>query len=46
MLTKEFGNFFYNHLFASNRDGIHLNKETNKLYADYFYRQWKQKNES
>ena len=46
MLTKEFGNFFLNHLFNSNRDGFHMNKETNKIHADYFYNQWKQKNES
>ena len=30
----------------TNRDGHHMNKETNKIYADYFYNQWKQKNES
>ena len=48
MFTKEFGNFLVNSLFNSNysnRDGLHMNKETNKIYADYFYNQWKQKNE-
>ena len=29
-----------------NRDGFHLNKDINKLYADYFYNQWELKNES
>ena len=29
-----------------NRDGFHMNKEANKIYADYFYKQWKQRNES
>ena len=29
-----------------NRDGHHMNQETNKVYADYFYNQWKQRNES
>ena len=29
-----------------NRDGHHMNQETNKIYADYLYNQWKQKNES
>ena len=28
-----------------NRDGYHMNKETNKIYADYLYNQWKLKNE-
>ena len=46
MLTKEFGNFLNNRRFCINRDGHHLNKETNKIYADCFFNQWKQKNES
>jgi len=29
-----------------NRDGFHINQKTNKIYADYFYNQWKQNNES
>jgi len=29
-----------------NRDGFHMNEETNKIYADYFYNHWKQRNES
>ena len=29
-----------------NRDGHHMNRKTNKIYADYFYNQWKQRNES
>jgi hypothetical protein len=45
MLTKEFGNFLLTEL-CKNRDGHHMNQETNKVYADYFYNQWKQRNES
>jgi len=45
MLTKEFGQFLSNHMYT-NRDGHHMNQETNKVYADYFYNQWKQRNES
>ena len=26
--------------------GFHMNEETNKIYADYFYNHWKQRNES
>ena len=29
-----------------NRDGYHQNQAANKIYADYFYNQWKLKNES
>ena len=54
MFTKKFGNFISKLQFGkniskniyTNRDGIHLNQEANKIYADYFYNQWKQKNES
>jgi hypothetical protein len=45
MLTKEFGQFISS-LIYKNRDGHHMNQETNKIYADYFYNQWKIKNES
>ena len=45
MLTKKFGKFISIGI-CTNRDGFHMNKETNKIYADYFYNQWKQKNES
>jgi len=45
MLTKEFGQFISS-LIYKNRDGHHMNQETNKVYADYFYNQWKIKNES
>ena len=45
MLTKEFGKFVSS-LIYKNRDGQHMNQETNKIYADYFYNQWKQRNES
>ena len=31
---------------VSNRDGIHLNFDNNKIYADQLYNQWKIKNES
>tara|TARA_Y100001937_G_scaffold122040_1_gene181767 strand:+ start:644 stop:1348 length:705 start_codon:yes stop_codon:yes gene_type:complete len=30
----------------TNRDGIHLNFNNNKIYTDQFYKQWKNKNES
>lgn len=46
MLTEEFGNFVKKHLLYVNRDGYHMNNEANKKYAEYFYKQWKQKNES
>jgi hypothetical protein len=42
MLKKEFSGFVSN----KNRDGYHMNQETNKIYADYLYNQWKQRNES
>jgi len=45
MFTKEFGSFLLNYK-CKNRDGHHMNQETNKIYADYFYNQWKQRNES
>lgn len=45
LLTKEFGQFI-NCFVYKNRDGHHMNQETNKLYADYLYNQWKQQNES
>jgi hypothetical protein len=45
MITKEFGKFVSS-LTCKNRDGHHMNQETNKVYADYFYNQWKQRNES
>lgn len=42
MYLKKYSQFVSN----KNRDGLHLNQEANKIYADYFYNQWKQKNES
>jgi hypothetical protein len=45
MFTKEFGQFIFNGEYT-NRDGHHMNQEANKIYADYFYNQWKIKNES
>ena len=45
MLTKEFSQFISDRIYT-NRDGVHLNQEANKIYADYFYNQWKQRNES
>jgi hypothetical protein len=45
MLTEEFGKFLSDRDYR-NRDGHHMNQETNKVYADYFYKQWKQRNES
>lgn len=46
MFTKELGDFVENRLLYTNRDGYHMNKDINKVYADYFYTQWKEKNES
>lgn len=45
LLTKEFGRVLTQFI-AVNRDGYHMGTIINKIYADYFYRQWKQKNES
>ena len=45
MLTTEFGKFVSYRMYT-NRDGHHMNQETNKVYADYFYNQWKRQNES
>ncbi len=45
MFTKEFGQFVSNYLYT-NRDGHHMNYDTNKIYADYLYTQWRQNNES
>tara|TARA_B100001093_G_C26765753_1_gene987817 strand:+ start:679 stop:1539 length:861 start_codon:yes stop_codon:yes gene_type:complete len=42
MYTKEFGGFVSD----KNRDGYHINYNANSIYADYFYNQWKIKNES
>jgi len=50
LLTEKFAGVFYQQLIEQilycNRDGHHMNYETNKLYADYFYNKWKQNNES
>ena len=45
MLTERFGGFLSHQGFV-NRDGHHNNLATNKIYADYFYQQWKATNES
>lgn len=45
MFTKQFGQFLH-YTKYTNRDGCHMNQETNKVYADYLYNQWKLKNES
>jgi len=45
MFKKEFGQFI-SHFVYTNRDGHHLNYNTNKEYADYLYTQWRQENES
>lgn len=45
MLTKQFGQFI-SYLIYTNRDGYHLNYNSNKIYADYLYQQWSQENES
>ena len=37
--------YFSGQLIYYNRDGHHMNQETNKVYADYFLKQWKQCNE-
>ncbi len=39
MLTKQFGQFVGNDM-HTNRDGFHLNYDTNKKYANYLYKQW------
>lgn len=44
MYTKGFGKFLNNLLFYVNRDGVHMNYKANKIYADYFYKLWKEKN--
>jgi hypothetical protein len=52
MFTKEFSKFLSDEFLSNmyirhkNRDGHHMNQEINKIYADYFYNQWKQRNES
>lgn len=43
MITAEFGQFMSDDM-CKNRDGHHMNQKTNKLYADYLYNQWKQRN--
>tara|TARA_B100000902_G_C27301519_1_gene913104 strand:+ start:55 stop:915 length:861 start_codon:yes stop_codon:yes gene_type:complete len=45
MYSEQFGKFVLKTVTYANRDGFHSNKETNKVYADYFYNQWKLKNE-
>jgi len=45
MFTKEFGHFISYQIYT-NRDGHHMNYNSNKLYANYLYKKWKQKNES
>ena len=44
MLTQ-FGEFLSAKKLYTNRDGHHMNQQANKIYADYFYNQWKIKNE-
>ena len=39
MFTKEFGQFISNRVYTS-RDGLHMNYNANKIYADYLYQQW------
>ena len=46
MFTEQFGQFIDSMSLYVNRDGHHLNNNANKIYADYLYQQWKQKNES
>jgi hypothetical protein len=46
MYTRQFGGFLNNQNFYLNRDCYHMNHEANKIYADYLYNQWKQRNES
>lgn len=42
MFTKKFGAFVSSGMFR-NRDGVHMNQESNQQYADYFYNQWRVK---
>jgi len=44
MLTKKFGGFLIDSMFNTNRDGFHMDKQTNKIYAQYFYDKWKKHN--
>ena len=47
MLTEEFGTFINNDtILYTNRDGRHLNRKYNKIYAEYLYNQWEINNES
>lgn len=46
MFLDQFGNFLDSKLQYLSRDGMHMNYNANKIYADYLYQQWKQKNES
>lgn len=41
MFTKQFGQFISRRIYV-NRDGVHLNYITNKIYADYLYSKWSQ----
>jgi hypothetical protein len=45
MFTKQFGQFI-SHCVYTNRDGYHMNYNTNKEYADYLYTKWRKNNES
>ena len=38
--------FFPLKLWLMETSQIYINQKTNKIYADYFYNQWKQNNES
>jgi hypothetical protein len=42
MFTKQFGQFMSNRRYK-NRDGCHMNYDTNKEYANYLYTQWTKK---
>ena len=46
MFLDTFGLFLNSKLQYLCRDGLHMNYNANKIYADYLYQQWKQNNES
>ena len=46
MFLDQFGLFIDSKLQYFSRDGLHMNYNANKEYADYLYTQWRKNNES
>jgi len=46
MFTEKFGTLVSHVAKFKNRDGHHMDRERNQIYADHLYNQWKLKNES